>query len=248
MTEHKTYKWQWWWAQKPFFKFLEVTLGCSIVPFLYATVITALRKQNIISMKQCQKPRSKIIRHKTCRTLWLLSSGNIGSWAFDKSGPSFPLEACLSKDPSGPPISQASYTQGHQRGYQDCRHRCWRWTRCPGGVSEEKQVKDFNAWQAEGHWCTPGFPSSLFTAMRKSRWEFITERQRPWHPEAFCPESTHLREWSVEATVVAVALDPDGSQTGKLASVVQTSKPPGSDSAVALARADVYWSYFQSPT
>lgn len=64
----------------------------------------------------------------------------------------------------------------------------------------------------------------------------------------FCPEPTHLTEWPAEAAVVAVALDPDRSQTGKLASVFQTSKPPGSDSAVALALADVYWSCFQSPT
>lgn len=77
------------------------------------------------------------------------------------------------------------------------------WTRCPGGA-QGKQVKDFNAWQvAFSQHCfsfsqrVPGIcltftvPSSRShihkihsTVIGKNRWEFITEWQRTWHPEA----------------------------------------------------------------
>lgn len=46
---------------------------------------------------------------------------------------------------------------------------------------------------------------------------------------------------------MAVALDSGSPQTIKRANVFQTSKPPGSDSAVALVLTDVYGSCFQLP-
>lgn len=130
----------------------------------------------------------------------------------------------------------------------------------PRWCQQGKQVEGFSAWQAaflpsEGltfprpssrshahqlHSTGMGRVDGVHHSMTKN-WTF----QKPVPSWA-----THRTECSVAAggaAAVAVALDPGSPQTIKRANVFQTSKPPGSDSAVALALTDVYGSCFPLP-
>lgn len=227
----------------------------------------AFRENNIISMNQCQKLKSTISRHKTYWTSWLLFC-----WHPKISVRPLPAEKVAFSWKQVKHVCQrfllVHRTGSRTKGHQQC-HWCQKWTDGPGGVSKEKQGKD---------WClTSWFQSRLLLLLTRgspvclplgSSFVTITCIQNIFHRGredgssswiALTSRSSNVEVWfwicpsyrpgiaAGGAAAMAAAGDPGSPQTIQRTNGFLALKPLASDSAVTRALIEASWNYFQSP-